>query len=571
MDFSKVKIWKIPDEFGVICNVTKVVDRNGEGDVIWQLFESECEIIDLTGHPDFCATPNTGWTCHWSPDNKIFDNEQKLIVFGPNSPLYFKIGIDNLDEGTFEDIDPRNYCKLSVLIDDVDGNAKSLVDKYYTNYAAAGLVGTYTLEDLIRSLRQCSSLAETYFINGGDITKVNLYYYKSGINPPIGNKKVYIILYNDFSVDTSISWDLEDLAISASAYTKDFNIYDPTQYGWALNCSESWLDVDEITDSGDAVITLICGENPTIYTRTATLELLDSNGNLIDSKCITQAGKNVTYSLNIDPKVQEVSGNGDTTTITITSSHTVTYSTTDSWLKLKMNNTGTQLTVTADSNLTGISRTGKINFICGDKKSTASIVQGPGSDLTVQDSVTVLPGTTTNAAVIPVTSSFGWTFTANLTGAIAEKTSTNDAIQIQVTSPNTSSTRKTLGTITVTDNVNTKTVTVYQDYEKIEVLTYAHNDPNATFSVGETISTLGDVTWTIAVSSNTNWTLTLSGTTTWSANGAWTYSSGTYKYFGKGNDVVTITSPNEDIVPAVTLTITYGLTNKSGGKITYTT
>lgn len=72
-----------------------------------------------------------------------------------------------------------------------------------------------------------------------------------------------------------------------------------------------------------------------------------------------------------------------------------------------MNNTGTQLTVTADSNLTGISRTGKINFICGDKKSTASIVQGPGSDLTVQDSVTVLPGTTTNAAVIPVTSSFG--------------------------------------------------------------------------------------------------------------------------------------------------------------------
>lgn len=159
-----------------------------------------------------------------------------------------------------------------------------------------------------------------------------------------------------------------------------------------------------------------------------------------------------------------------------------------------MNSAGTQLTVTADPNLTRVSRTGKINFICGDKKTTASIVQGPGSDLTVQDSVTALPGTSVNAAVIPVTSSFGWTFTANLTGAIAEKTSTGDAIQIQVTSPNTGSTRKTLGTITVTDNMVTKTVTVYQDYEKIEVLTYAHNDPDATFPVGETISTLGDIT-----------------------------------------------------------------------------
>lgn len=60
MDFSQVKIWQIPDEFGIMCNVTKVVDRNGEGDVIWQLFNSEYEIIDLIGHPDFQYSSATG-------------------------------------------------------------------------------------------------------------------------------------------------------------------------------------------------------------------------------------------------------------------------------------------------------------------------------------------------------------------------------------------------------------------------------------------------------------------------------------------------------------------------------
>lgn len=102
-------------------------------------------------------------------------------------------------------IDSKDYCKIAVLVDDVNGETQDFIDKYYTNYAASGLTGTYTVNDLIKSLHSCSSLALELTLKGGETKKINLYDYKSGINPPYGNRKVYIILYGNFSVDTSIT------------------------------------------------------------------------------------------------------------------------------------------------------------------------------------------------------------------------------------------------------------------------------------------------------------------------------------------------------------------------------
>ncbi len=261
---------------------------------------------------------------------------------------------------------------------------------------------------------------------------------------------------------------------------------------WSVTDDASWLTLSPSGDSGNGTLTAFYTENTTKIQRKGTITI--RGGGLDNSVTVVQDPKS---ELAVSPKDQQVSYKSGSTTFTITTNLDWQVSDDAAWLTASPSSGSGNGTLTAiyTENTTTSQRVGTIIVSGNGKTDTVTVTQSESSLLTVIPSnrnVSYVADKITFA----VTSNVNWSVSDDAAWlTVSPSSGSGNGTLTAVYTENTTASQR-VGTIIVSGNGKTDTVTVTQSESSL--LTVIPSNRNVSYVAGKI---------TFAVTSNVNWSV----------------------------------------------------------------
>ncbi len=261
---------------------------------------------------------------------------------------------------------------------------------------------------------------------------------------------------------------------------------------WTVSDDASWLSASPSSGSNNGTITATYTDNTNTTQRLGTITI--TGGGITRTVTVTQAA--VPFSLTVTPSDRPVSYTAGNTTFSVTSNTNWTVSDDATWLSASPSsgsNNGT-ITATYTDNTNTTQRLGTITITGGGITRTVTVTQESTPSLAVTPSDQYV-GYTEGSATFTITSNRSWTTADDADWITLTPTSGSNDGTITAAYLENTNTNQRVGSITITGEGITRTVTVTQ--ESTPSLAVTPSDQYVGYTEGSA---------TFTITSNRSWT-----------------------------------------------------------------
>lgn len=230
---------------------------------------------------------------------------------------------------------------------------------------------------------------------------------------------------------------------------------------WEVSCDADWVTLTPTSGSNDGTITVDVASHTSTTQRTATITV--RGGSIVRTVSVRQGG---VPALSVTPASLTFAGAASSRTLDIVSNVNWTASSPANWLQFSpaTGSNNQRVTVDAEANNATTQRTATITVSGGGITQTVQVTQPPAPYIDLSKYTINLPNIPTGAETFTFSSNVNWTVSRSPSPSwfTSSPSSGMNNGAISVTAPPNSSTSERRGTITISGNGASETVTVIQ-------------------------------------------------------------------------------------------------------------